>query len=838
MRRTASIMMVIISLAVIGCSAIFLSREFTKVVNLCSMGDMWSFLYLRENSPYATFAEVDQDDFLHPPVPQEGDQLFEIDGLPSTHGNYFQVFNVDTPAGLEIPIKYLHDGEAFTTTVVTRSIPFIIQLQVWILLVLRTLIIAGLILVGLWGFMKKPASSSVRALSLFCYTLAFSMNVSSPSIADTYASFDIPNLFYRIMLAVPVFFPAFWLKLQLLFPSRLEWYRRHRLFANLLLFVPGAVFMSAYLIWGVQNHIEILILWSLQLALGCYLLVRNYLRAKTFIEKRQTRLVILGSATGIILILLFNWFITVFPYVYADLTFIAKMLMTNTLFFFMLLIPVSLAYAFGKYRLLSVEAKIKRGTRFVAVSLFLLLVFIALLFIFGNLVLRQLGISSRTPTLILGILLAFVFMPTQRKLHQKLEKHFYPEKVRLKNLLRNFLSSRAMITESCDFWKELEDKLADGLEAEKIYPVLRMVDRDCFAVENREPAPFDKKDELVKKLENTELPVLFDELIASGRISLSEEQKEWFMNRKSAILIPLKTNSGLVGFLVVSSKKNGEDFTPEELDLLANLSAQTALVAENFELLNEKLIKQKLQQQLSVARDIQKGLLPGKIPSRPCLEIEACIKFCLDVAGDYYDVIPLDDNRTILSIGDVAGKGVGPAMLMANLQASLKTTQEMGESLAVSTEKINKVVCCNTPSELFITFFVAEIDTADRTLKYVNAGHNPPLLVRRNGRVETLSSAGVVLGVRNTSSYREIDVSFNPGDILFMYTDGVSEAMDENGMEYGENRLVEILKENVQLPLADILSEIEKSVKAHHGSEQYEDDFTILAARIISSDIE
>jgi len=358
------------------------------------------------------------------------------------------------------------------------------------------------------------------------------------------------------------------------------------------------------------------------------------------------------------------------------------------------------------------------------------------------------------------------------------------------------------------------------------------VDKDYFTVDMEERAPFERKDDLVQRLEKTEYPVLFDELVASGKIVLTHEQEEWFLQRKSAIILPLTTNSGLVGFLVISSKINGEDFTPEELEMLASFSAQTALVAENFELLDEKLIKQKLEEQLKVARDIQNGLLPGQIPCRRGLEIEALIRFCLDVAGDYYDVIPLDEDRTVLSIGDVAGKGVGPAMLMANLQASLRTTQEMGISLASSADQINRIVCLNTPENLFITFFMVMIDVKKSTATYVNAGHNPPLLITASGGLKPLSEGGMLLGVDPGASYEEGSIDLEAGDMILMYTDGVSEAMNSSEEEFGEKRLASIAQGNRKLPLSDLLHLIEQNVEVHHGSGDYEDDFTMLAVRL------
>ena len=832
MKRVALYLMIIASVVVIGFSSVYMVREFSKVINLSNMGDMWSFLRLNDNSPYAEFAEVDDNDFKAPPIPVEGDVLVEIDGLPSTQSNYFSVFNVDTPAGEEIDIKFIHDFETYTTAVITRSIPLIMQIQVWVLVVLRSLMILGLIIVGIWGLIKKPHSSPVRSLVLFCFTLALGLNLTAPAIADVYAAFSIPTIFYYLFGALAIFWSAFWLKLQMLFPVRQKLYTKHRLLINILLFSPGIIFGTAAVVWKVQLNLPITILTTLFIILGYMLLLRNYYRTDNFIEKRQTRLVLLGSAPGLIFSLLFNWFVQVAPELYMSCSFITKLMITNFMFLLLLLIPVSLAYAFGRYKLLSVEAKFKRGTRFIAVNLLLLLLFLGVLYVFGELILKQFVISSRTPTLILGLLLAFIFMPTQRIIRKRLEKYFYPERVRLRGLLKNFLASNIVRTESKVFWRELEDKLADGLSSKRIYPVLRMADKDSFAVELEEPAPFDIRDEIVKSLEDKGDPILYDELLASGRITLSKEQEEWFLQRKSAILLPLTTNSGLVGFLVISSKTNGEDFTAEELELLANLSAQTALVVENFELLDEKLIKQKLDEQIKVARDIQKGLLPGEIPRRPCLEVEALIRFCLEVAGDYYDVIPLDDHRTVLSIGDVAGKGIGPAMLMANLQASLRTTQAMGVSLKESAFQINRIVYDNTPPELFISFFMVLIDVTGKSMKYVNAGHNPPFIVGKDGHVKMLSEGGILLGVKADEEYDEGEVLLNHGDLLFMYTDGVCEAMNCSDEEFGENRLVKIVSTNRRLPLTDLVYLIEKEVEVHHGSNDYDDDFTMLVARL------
>lgn len=199
---------------------------------------------------------------------------------------------------------------------------------------------------------------------------------------------------------------------------------------------------------------------------------------------------------------------------------------------------------------------------------------------------------------------------------------------------------------------------------------------------------------------------------------------------------------------------------------------------------------------------------------------------------DYYDIIPLEDGRIILSIGDVSGKGVGAALLTANLQASLRTARGMGASLAESAARIKKLVFENTPSDMFITFFMMCIDPAEKHMRYVNAGHNPPFLLENDGHERNLTKGGLLFGVVENALYEEGEVLLQNGNIILVYTDGVSEAMDSNGEEFGEKQIARIVARNRELPLDELLALIEKEVSIFHGSSSYADDFTLLAARI------
>jgi sigma-B regulation protein RsbU (phosphoserine phosphatase) len=323
-----------------------------------------------------------------------------------------------------------------------------------------------------------------------------------------------------------------------------------------------------------------------------------------------------------------------------------------------------------------------------------------------------------------------------------------------------------------------------------------------------------------------------DEIRASGRIPLESGQESWLDEKGVALLLPLVARTDMEGFIAIGSKTDGEDFTTTELELLHSLSGQIALTAENNILIEDKLEKERLMEQLSLARSIQEGLLPEEIPHRPGLELAARIRFCLSVAGDYYDVIDMGDGRTALAIGDVSGKGVGAALLMANLQASLRTILRTDLTLPEMVTRINTLLYSTIPQGMFITFFLAVYDPGKRELRYVDAGHNPPLILRRSScSVEILAEGGLLLGITRDTEYAEGILEVAEGDLLFLYTDGVSEAMDENGEEFGEKRIAAFMEEHCASSLEAMVSGLESEILEYRGTESFDDDFTVLSVR-------
>jgi sigma-B regulation protein RsbU (phosphoserine phosphatase) len=298
------------------------------------------------------------------------------------------------------------------------------------------------------------------------------------------------------------------------------------------------------------------------------------------------------------------------------------------------------------------------------------------------------------------------------------------------------------------------------------------------------------------------------------------------------MILPLVTHSRLVGFLALSSKSGREDFRAEECSILMSIASQVAMAGENIMLIEENVEKRRLEAQLGIARKVQEGLLPEQLPETPGLLVAGKSRSCLEVAGDYYDVVNIDENRTVLAIGDVSGKGAGAALLMSNLQASFRTAVDIGAGLADMVARVNNLIHRNTKADQFITFFVGVYDNAVSTFTYVNAGHNPPYVMRADNQIEELDKGGLILGAMPNMPYEQGTVALANGDLICLFTDGVSEAENAAGDMFGEDRIKQFLINNANLPVDEILHTLETEVEKFIEDVPLADDFTALLARI------
>ena len=249
-----------------------------------------------------------------------------------------------------------------------------------------------------------------------------------------------------------------------------------------------------------------------------------------------------------------------------------------------------------------------------------------------------------------------------------------------------------------------------------------------------------------------------------------------------------------------------------------------------------------MKRDLQIAREIQSWLLPTNPPSVPGMEIAFATRPANTVAGDYYDVFPragrTSANQTsaeqtyLVAVADVAGKSIPAALLMATFQASLKTLSATPSTLAELIYGMNRYACSNSQSGLrFTTAFIAEYEPDTRALTYINAGHNQPILRRKSGKIERLDAGGLPLGIKADAPYEAGTVTLEAGDWLVVFTDGVVEAINEAGVEYGEARLIEVLNGGTDLPSVKMLSRIVVNLDSFVGTTPQQDDITCVVIK-------
>jgi phosphoserine phosphatase RsbU/P len=304
---------------------------------------------------------------------------------------------------------------------------------------------------------------------------------------------------------------------------------------------------------------------------------------------------------------------------------------------------------------------------------------------------------------------------------------------------------------------------------------------------------------------------------------------------RSFIAVPLQTRDKVIGLIYVDAQRLLHTFSQEDLSLLTVMGNIAAARIEQARLAEVEHSERMFAYELQQAAEIQARLLPAEIPQIPGLEVARLNLPCRTVGGDYYDVLTQGD-RVALLVGDVAGKGMPAAIMMSNLQARLRTLAPLELSPAELVSRLNHGVAEGNPGNRFVTLFYCVFEPSTRTLTYCNAGHNPPLVIGANGRTDHLEGGGPVLGLLRSVIYDTKRIRLGVGDVLVLYSDGVTEANRANSEEeFGEERLAEIVHANANRPTQMILNAIIEALYDWTAGAQFADDVTLLIARLPGS---
>ena len=300
------------------------------------------------------------------------------------------------------------------------------------------------------------------------------------------------------------------------------------------------------------------------------------------------------------------------------------------------------------------------------------------------------------------------------------------------------------------------------------------------------------------------------------------------------VVVPMQIQNETQGFIFLGEKITKQPYIESDLEFLQTLGNVAIISLENARLFIETLEKQKMEEEMALARNIQSRLLPKTMPDLSHIHFHGVNVPSKHVGGDYFDIINIDENYLGITIADVSGKGMGAALLMSNLQASLHSIVKENYSLDKLVGRINNVIFQNTDPEKYITFFFGLLDKTSLQMDYVNAGHNPPYLLHNNGSIDELVTGGIILGMMPDMPYEIGSCQLSKGDLLMLFTDGVTETMTLDDIEYEETRLIEFLKNpDLANDPEKINSELITDLEKFADGAPQNDDITILTLKVL-----
>jgi serine phosphatase RsbU (regulator of sigma subunit) len=299
---------------------------------------------------------------------------------------------------------------------------------------------------------------------------------------------------------------------------------------------------------------------------------------------------------------------------------------------------------------------------------------------------------------------------------------------------------------------------------------------------------------------------------------------------RSLMAVPLQTEDRVIGFIYVDGNTFRRRFSASDLNLLTVMANVAAIRIERARLAQVEAAEQRMRMEVDQAAEIQQSHLPLVAPTVPGYSIAAATHACRTVGGDYFDYIPLADGRMALIVADVAGKGLPAALMMMNLQARAEAIAQTCRNLAEFAARLNRSLVPHCPRNRFVTLFVCAGD-ANGAIEYCNAGHNPALLIRTNGQVEHLSEGGAVLGLLPQLGYQQGKAQMEPGDLLVLYSDGITEAESPGGEEFDTSRLVALIEQNRPAEPGDVIDLVLQAVTDWTEGAPASDDRTLMIVR-------
>lgn len=485
--------------------------------------------------------------------------------------------------------------------------------------------------------------------------------------------------------------------------------------------------------------------------------------------------------------------------------------------------PLTMAYVIVVERAMDVRVVIRQGLQYLLASKGVLVLQILLsavvIFAAASMAVGDTNRPQRIQLIAGGIFGVAIIRLFSMKLRTWIDRRFFREAYDAEQLLSELANKVRTMVETGPLLETVATRISESLHIPRVAVLLNGGGalRLAYAV-----GYMTTPDVLI--------PVDSPDMEKSARTQLDAE-----------LVLPLSLNQKILGALTLGPKRSEEPYSKADVRLLGSVATQTGLALENSRLTAEVAAevaeRVKTNREMEIAREVQERLFPQELPDVAGLECAATCRPALGVGGDYYDFLQLPDGKLGIAIGDVSGKGIPAALLMAGLRASLRgQTIQGADDLAALMSNVSQLVYESSSSNRYATFFYGQYEPATRQLTYVNGGHNPPMVFRGNDEVLRLDVGGPVVGLLpGVFAYQQGTVTFQSGDTFVAFTDGISEAMNAEYEEWGEERLIACARELRQRAAVaeEMMTELIAAADRFVAGAKQHDDMTIIVARIL-----
>jgi sigma-B regulation protein RsbU (phosphoserine phosphatase) len=598
------------------------------------------------------------------------------------------------------------------------------------------------------------------------------------------------------------------------------------------------------------------------IALGFVSLIWNAISATTPEARRKIRVILWGTLVGVVpatLLLAASDFLGFHP----------PFLLGAAIVLLLWLFPLSFAYAVVKHRVLEIPVLLRRSARYLLVqrgfTIILALLSIGVTLAFALLLARYLQPVTKAAVpggIALGAAFGTLLLWTGALVHKgvggRIDRAFFRNAYDARMILQDLAEKTRTATDRQELAALLEHHLTQALQPSSLVVYLETHDSQLSAASGNVPSELETisaTEPMIADLAHRGRPwEVSPERTWSAHVDALERHLDHMSNSPSLLallrpdcLVPMLGRDGrLVGLLALGLRLSEEPYSTEDKHLLASVASQAGVTLENIRL-GEKIAERieaerrsgeermeaerRVAREMEIAKQVQARLFPQKLPVLHSLEyVGQCIQ-ARQVGGDYYDFLDLGPGRMGIVMADIAGKGISGALLMANLQANLRSQYAVAlEDLPRLLQSVNRLFHENTSEESYATLFFADYDDASRRLRYANCGHNPPILMRAGGQVERLAATTTVVGLFTDWECTIGDAALESGDLLVIYTDGVTEAANADGEEFGEDRLLEAIWAYRSMPPGALLRAISAEVQRFSYGEQA-DDLTLVVVK-------